>query len=282
MRIGVMIENASNAKACGINITIGGKTVKIATDGDNIDVIKGDKIYDYNKETNSILYTAVITNIPKEYFSTEINVTGTLTTLEEEKNSSAPVTKTVTGVVEKMKDSLPNLELLEDGTLVKETVASLDTSTTDSLKTHGTQNNFYNWKQDAGAAEDSSVEYDSTEQALKFTTDSKNGKGLTYQISNKKDTYIYQIQVKTDSATTLKLCGYFDNNAINNQTFQGTGDWQTLTVKTDMDDWEARVLTTTTPGAVYYVKSCKIYKPLTSDNYSVLFPCGKIFRPFRY
>ncbi len=264
MRIGVLIENASKAGACGMTMNIGGKTVRIATDGDGTDVIKGDKIYDYNKDTDSILYTAVITDIPSEHFSTDIQITGTLTTLEKEEKSSAPETKNVIGIVEKMKSTYPSIRLLEDGTLVNEMVASLDTSTLDSLKEHGNQNNFYSWNENSNTA---TAELDAAESAIKFTT-AANGKGLTYQISNRKDTYVYEIKVKADSDTTLKLCGYFGETPIDNQTFQGTGDWQTITVKTDMNDYEARVLTTTTAGAVYYVKSCKIYKPLTSDDYS--------------
>ena len=264
MRIGVMIENASKASACGMTLNIGSKTVRIATDGDGTDVIKGDKIYDYNKQTDSILYTAVITNIPREHFSTDISVTGTLKTLEKEEKSSAPEIKTVTGVVEKMTSVYPSVRLLEDGSLVNEMVASLDTSTLDSLKNHGDQNNFYGWNEGSNTA---TAELDTAESAIKFTT-AANGKGLTYQISNKKDTYVYEIKVKAALGTTLKWCGYYGENPINNQTLQATGDWQTITIKTDMNDYEARVLTTTTAGAIYYVKSCKIYKPLSSNDYS--------------
>lgn len=285
MRIGVMIENVSKAGACGMSLNIGGKTVRIATDGDGTDVIKGDKIYAYNKETDSILYTAVITNIPKEHFSTDISVTGTLTTLKEEEKSSKTETKTVTGVVEKMKDSLPNLELLEDGTLVNETAASLDTSKADSVKDHGTQNDFYvfgrNWTSAAAweqelfdkTKKDASAEYDSTEQALKFTTDTGVGKALAYQFGGafedgEKVPHVFQFQVKADSSVKLKLCDFFGSSPINNQVFSCNGDWQTITVKTDIANYGAIVLTTETAGAVYYVKSCKVRKPLTSDNFS--------------
>lgn len=131
-------------------------------------------------------------------------MTGTLKTLEKEEKSSAPEIKTVTGVVEKMTSVYPSVRLLEDGSLVNEMVASLDTSTLDSLKNHGDQNNFYGWNEGSNTA---TAELDTAESAIKFTT-AANGKGLTYQISNKKDTYVYEIKVKAALGTTLKWCGY--------------------------------------------------------------------------
>lgn len=267
MRIGVQVENASQAKACGVELTIGSKTIKIATDGDGEQVLKGDKIYEYDAAKDTILYTAVITNIPKDSFSTAISAKGSATPMEGEAVVSEAVTKSVTDVVDGIKQNLPDVEMLDDGTLVNGTIATLDTSNADSIKAHGTQNNFYNWTEGANAAGDAAVEYDSTEQALKFTTDTANGRGLTYQTSSVIDP-IFSIQVKADESATFQLQGYFGGGG---PSYSATGDYQTITEKVSLKAYEARALTLT-PAGTYYVKSCTLYRPLTSDDVTMHLP----------
>lgn len=269
MRIGVQVENASQAKACGVELTIGDKTVKIATDGDGETVLKGDKIYEYDEAKDTILYTAVITNIPSTAFSTAISAKGSATPVEEgDAVVSNAVAKSVTDVVDGIKENLPDVQMLDDGTLVNGTIATLDTSNTDGIKTHGTQNNFYNWTQDANAAKDAAVEYDSTEQALKFTTDTANGRGLTYQTSSAIDP-IFSIQVKAaDTSASFQLQAYFGGGGPN---YKVTGEYQTITEKVSLKAYEARSLALSKPGT-YYVKSCKLYRPLTSDEVTMHLP----------
>lgn len=262
MRIGIIVENASQAKACGIDLTIGEKTIKIATDGDGTDdVIKGDKIYEYDAAKDTILYTAVITNIPKDSFSTAVSVKGSATPIEEgEKIVSPAVEKSVTDTVEGIKKTLPDVQLLEDGTLVNGTIATLDTSNTDGIKSHGTQNNFYNWTQDANAARDAAVEYDTTEGALKFTTDTTNGRGLTYQTSSAIEP-VFSIKVKAaDTTAAFQLQAYFSGGGPN---YTVTGDYQTITEKVSMKAYEARSLALTTPGNLL----CKIMHTLQTFNF---------------
>lgn len=269
MRIGVQVENASQAKACGVELTIGDKTVKIATDGDGETVLKGDKIYEYDEAKDTILYTAVITNIPSTAFSTAISAKGSATPVEEGNAVvSDAVAKSVSDVVDGIKEKLPDVQMLDDGTLVNGTIATLDTSNTDGIKTHGTQNNFYNWTQDANAAGDAAVEYDSTEQALKFTTDTANGRGLTYQTSSAIDP-IFSIQVKAaDTSASFQLQAYFGGGGPN---YKVTGEYQTITEKVSLKAYDARSLALSTPGT-YYVKSCTLYRPLTSDDVTMHLP----------
>lgn len=272
MRIGVQVENASQAKACGVELTIGDKTVKIATDGDGETVLKGDKIYEYDTAKDTILYTAVITNIPKDNFDTKISAKGTAAPIEEgDAVVSDAVEKSVNDVVAGIQKDLPDVQMLDDGTLINKPIADLDTSTTDSLKANETQNDFYTWAT-ASSNKDATASYDTTESALKFVTDSKDGKGLTYQISNNSGKYIYIIQVKADAGTILKLCFFNNTDPINSETFTATGDWQTITVTPEVGPWGACSLTTETPASTYYVKSCKIYRPMTSDDVTMHLP----------
>lgn len=273
MRIGVQVENASQAKACGVELTIGDKTVKIATDGDGKTVLKGDKIYEYDEAKDTILYTAVITNIPSAAFSTAISAKGSATPVEEgDAVVSDAVAKSVTDVVDGIKENLPDVQMLDDGTLVNGTIATLDTSSADSLKPHGTVNNFYNWSAPEPAntsKKDATAEYDATEEALKFVTDTGSGRGLTYQTSSKIDP-IFSMQVKAaDTSASFQLQEYFGVGS--GPTYTVTGDYQTITEKVSLDAYAVRSLTLTKPGT-YYVKSCALYRPLTSDDVTMHLP----------
>lgn len=285
MRIGVQVENASQAKACGVELTIGDKTVKIATDGDGETVLKGDKIYEYDEAKDTILYTAVITNIPSTAFSTAISAKGSATPVEEgDAVVSDAVAKSVTDVVDGIKEKLPDVQMLDDGTLVNGVIASFDgtkSDAVDSLKAHGTQNAFFlfakGWENPAdwettmynSCNKDAAAEYSADEQATKFTTDTGSGRALTYQTTNAIDT-IFSIKVKSDDTTAnFQLQNFLDTNG--GPTSNVTGEYQTITEKVSLAAYNARILTLSKPGT-YYVKSCKLYRPLTSDDVTMHLP----------
>ena len=117
MRVGIQVANASAAKSCGINFEIGGKNCTISTDNE-----KYKKIYAYDKASDTITYTAVITDIPIGAFTQNINVQGTTKAIAKESeviDSGAPVAKSVNGIVTELQKLDSTIKLDTNGQLVR-------------------------------------------------------------------------------------------------------------------------------------------------------------------
>lgn len=119
LRVGIRVSNASKAKACGIQITALGKTVKLATDGEGAE--KHDALYAVDPGADSIIYTAVITNIPKDYFGLQFGVTGNVTPLGGTivSTSGTATQRSVSDVVEALQQKDPTITMNADGILMK-------------------------------------------------------------------------------------------------------------------------------------------------------------------
>lgn len=122
LRVGIKVSHASKAKACGIEITAKGKTVKLATDGDGDTVEKHEDLYSVDEATDTIIYTAVITNIPKDYFGLQFSVKGSVTWLDEASTvatSGEATQRSVSDVVAALQQKDPTITMSDEGVLMK-------------------------------------------------------------------------------------------------------------------------------------------------------------------
>lgn len=122
LRVGIKVSHASKAKACGIEITAKGKTVKLATDGDGATVEKHEDLYSVDEATDTIIYTAVITNIPKDYFGLQFSVKGSVTSLDETSTvatSGEATQRSVSDVVAALQQKDPTITMSDEGVLMK-------------------------------------------------------------------------------------------------------------------------------------------------------------------
>lgn len=119
LRVGIRVSNASKAKACGIQITALGKTVKLATDGEGAE--KHDALYAVDQNADSIIYTAVITDIPKDYFGLQFGVTGNVTPLSGTivSTSGTATQRSVSDVVDALCQKDPTITMNDAGILMK-------------------------------------------------------------------------------------------------------------------------------------------------------------------
>lgn len=121
LRFGIEVSNASNAEACGIDITYKGKTVTVGTDVDD-DTANGKKkhtaVYSKDEANDKIVYSAVITGIPKANYSEAFSVKGYVKekVALENKGESIAVNKSVTNVVDSLKKQYPEMGLELDET----------------------------------------------------------------------------------------------------------------------------------------------------------------------
>lgn len=116
MRVGVKINNASKAKDCGINFTLGDTTLSVSTQD-----AKYNKIYSYDSSTDTVVYTAIIKDIPAASYDTSIKVQGLVTDINTttEKNSGSAVPKSIGGIVRELQVLDSSIKLDENGDLVK-------------------------------------------------------------------------------------------------------------------------------------------------------------------
>ena len=99
MRIGIRVNNAGSAGECAITLAANGRRYTVATfstedklkdgNGDTFPVNLTNRSI-HSKEGNSIIYAIVLTGIPAERFSSNIDITGNVWDLS--KNYCAPAT----------------------------------------------------------------------------------------------------------------------------------------------------------------------------------------------
>ena len=122
MRIAITVANASKAKSCSIDLTVGSKKVTIATDGEaSATRLIHDKLYSVDRENDSVVYAVTLSNIPQSNFSTDVGIQGHAETIvSDETKSSDSVVRTVEGIVSGMNDKYPALNIsLVNGILCK-------------------------------------------------------------------------------------------------------------------------------------------------------------------
>lgn len=116
MRVGVKINNASKAKDCGINFTLGDTSLSVSTKD-----AKYNKIYSYDSSTDTVVYTAIIKDIPVASYDTSIKVQGLVTDIDTTtvQNSGSAVSKSIGGIVRELQVLDSSIKLDENGDLVK-------------------------------------------------------------------------------------------------------------------------------------------------------------------
>jgi len=122
MRIAITVDNASMAKSCSIDLTVGNKTVTIATDGvASATRVIHDKMYLKDPENDSVVYAVILSNIPQNCFSIDIGIKGHAELIASpETKSSESITRTVDGIVSEIKRDFPGLNIsLINGVLYK-------------------------------------------------------------------------------------------------------------------------------------------------------------------
>lgn len=121
LRFGIEVSNASNAEACGIEITYGTKTITVATDVNNTSTSKKHTdIYSKDDENDTIVYSAVVKGIPKKNYGNMFDIKGYVKqSIDVEKELSDSVPRSVDKVVKSMQEINPNIKLDAKGDLVK-------------------------------------------------------------------------------------------------------------------------------------------------------------------
>ena len=114
LRFGIQVNNASNAEACGINLGYNGKTITVATDVEDGDVTqKNTTLYSKDSVNDTIVYSAVITGIPKDCYENDFSVKGYVKDKIDNinKGESIEVKKSVSKVVDALKKQYPDMGL---------------------------------------------------------------------------------------------------------------------------------------------------------------------------
>lgn len=118
VRLGIQVTNADLAKACGVKITINGKTVTVGTTGLTGATKTYDMMNNIDEGSKTVVYAVVIKDVPQNAFETPIEVQGIVQNQDDAQVKSTQIEKNVSGIVNAMKLKYPALGLkLESGVL---------------------------------------------------------------------------------------------------------------------------------------------------------------------
>lgn len=126
MRIAIKVTNADKATDCAIKLTLNNKTYTVATNKSLFTGSSGTEsknVYSKNEADKSIIYSVVVTGIPKDNFNSAIQVEGVAVKADKSQikapaQGEPAVTKSVSGVIEAMQNDYPALKINEkDGVL---------------------------------------------------------------------------------------------------------------------------------------------------------------------
>ena len=263
MRVGILVKNASKAKSCGIKLSIGDKAVVVSTENE-----KYRNIYGYDKDNDVVTYTAVIKDIPKSDFFTNINVDGEVTDVNDSKVSGNAISKNVDSIVAEIKKQNNSIEMTSEGKLIKK-LYSLGENEKVADKDIPGNFNCWNGGNEDSEKGDASVVWNSGEKCYNVTTDSKTGKGIGYQFSgvskeNMGTDCIYKAEIKTSKENNIKFLNYHETEG--NVLIQGNDDWQTVEIKKQQQPYTAYYFTTDKPGERYSIRNFNIYVPLSQED----------------
>lgn len=259
MRIGVAVKKADLAAACGMKIEYKGKSATIATDTGY------DKIYDYDENHQTVVYTAVIKDIPSTAFADDFTITGLVKGLDDKDytNSASSATKSIDGIVE----SLGADYKLAEGTLVKKM---------DELDINNPKDGIYAWEQtikDNGCASEVVTYKDVS--CLKVSDGSRtNDKNETVDVSaavkfkfSEKNSVgrKFYVDVNACSESGYKITSYSpETNKASATDFTQTGVFIT---GNGAYGYEAFTVAPTKAGDDLYVKSFAVYEAVSSLGY---------------
>lgn len=271
MRFAIKINNASAAKNCSITLThkANNKSVTLQTG-------KGtaDNIYDYNKDTDKLIYTAVITGIDVENFSTEFDVSGKVESLDETwSDPSSTETKSINSVVKSINSELGSSFFFDGSTLMK-TVGNYDfEGSLTFFETFINNPNFVS----CNSIATSNDAHDSS-KAMEIDSSYYYG-GLPLPDLDSLGEYTLSCYVKkvkdNDSNVSVRFRSALDKNC--DESCELTDNWQqlkstyTLSDMTTTNEWNnkhTRVLVCPISGKTgkYLVDDVVITKKVTSDD----------------
>lgn len=258
MRIGVEINNADLATACGMKIEYKGSSVTVATDNGY------DKIYDYDETHQKVVYTAVITGIPSTAFADDFTITGLVKGTDDTDyiESSSSVTKSINGIV----DSLGADYKLAEGILLKK-LSELDIN--------NVKDGIYAWEQaviDNGCASEVVTYNDQT--CLKVSDGTRTaGETETPVSASVKFKFAdmssagrkFFVDVNACSSSGYKITSYSPETKKTEATdFLQTGVFIT---GNSVHGYEQFTVAPNTSGDDLYVKSFVIYEAVSSLGY---------------
>lgn len=122
MRIGIQIDNAHNASACSIILTVGGSSYKVSTEEikEGESGIRQKKVHSKDPEKGSVIYAIVLTGIPSDRYNDTIGIVGKVKDMNGTEYSSEPAERTVSGLIASISERFPLLNItIIDGTLYK-------------------------------------------------------------------------------------------------------------------------------------------------------------------
>ncbi len=131
MRVAIKVSQADKVKACAIDLTVNGKTLRIATNGDTSPTdgtgvyLIHNNLYSKNESDKSVVYAVTLNNIPSSAFGTSVGITGRIkmldntdTTWTSDNNISAVCDggKNVNGIVTALQANYPDLKIAINST----------------------------------------------------------------------------------------------------------------------------------------------------------------------
>jgi hypothetical protein len=128
MRIGIQVDNANQAYACAIQLTVGTKTYTVATKAGKGNEVQ-EKLHSKDEANNSVVYAVVLKGIPESAYYSTISIQGKAWDIDDNLYQSDPTEKNVMGVVDTIKDKFPGLNIcILNGSLYKDAGTSKLTS----------------------------------------------------------------------------------------------------------------------------------------------------------
>lgn len=264
LRVAIQVDNASQASHCGIKLKIKDSSKDYVT----VSTENGyEKIYSKDA-AGTVVYTAVIDNIPMSYKKTDFEIVGYVKDLANINTTTTdPEYRSIQGVVDELKNMDPAIDISQQGALIKEycrmelaepheasyggdiVISETNKSWHDHFGPHGT---------------DTNVVYNSENGYLEVTQ-SANDNGIIYWSPwTEGKQYVFRAVVQSDVDMTIKTDG--GQVALwNTITDMGNG-WKEVEVSYKVNGYNGFILTTNSEVHNYKVKSFEIYSVLSDDD----------------
>lgn len=286
MRIGVQISNASKAKDCAIEIKVEGseKSYIIGTSNFPNATKISDSLNSIIENSDTVIYSAVITDIPTKAFDTQISIWGHAINMNDQDISSSvpenPKIKTVNGVISSLKEAYKDMNIeVVNGTLVTmhEKMQISENYLSDKDHTNNSSNEHFRYW---GGSDSENAVYEITNendtQYYRITTDTTIGKGLGYHFCGNgsdanKYLFIATIRATEEKNINIAYVNWFSNGFFpleSTEIMPINHEWQTISFTCRGGGWNADFFTTETKGDSYDIKSFNIYKILSSDDFN--------------
>lgn len=233
LRFGVEISNASQAKNCGITLTRTSDsksvTVQTGVEGQN-------NIYDYNEDTDKLIYTVVLKGITEEDFDEGLQVTGKVQAIEDEEWTPVESNeeKSVDSVLESINTTLGTNFYFDGATLLEK----VDTYDFEGDLSSSFFNNYFSNPGWVGCSKIAlSEDAHGGEQAMEINSNAEYG-GLPFPDFTSTGEYYLSCYAKKvegdESDVTVRFKSALGKNC--QETLALTDEWQQLQSTYVLDD----------------------------------------------